>query len=506
MAQQPWYKRLWIRLIITTIALLLIAFCIGLIIWGSNSSNTDIALGLLAGISALVVVGQWVFPFSSEKPEQLILPYARELVRESASFRMGDTTAANFDYITEPIKSAYETVRQALHDASIGVGSKHGILILGIANSGKTRLAFEALTQTLPDWKVLLWNAAYDRLSEVPVPTVSRGSGLVVFIDDLQEHVPAEGYAADGLGFLSDTRSATLQAFLYNMQSIEHLVVVATCRLEDETRVGARLRWLFDQLKVITLRSFEVTDPEATTIIDLFRQHGAINVGDWDGTLGSLVLGLSKKQSQYEQLVQAHDPIVVVLRAMKLLALAGITIRTYSRIQGVCTGVFGESTLQGGSKTWQESVDQLTRVEFVTEEKDQASGTYALVIRKDTYFDKVITDYPALNRPYQLAQHFEQLQKVLMELHDSSALVSLGIALGNLKWHEAALAAFEQALRLDPNNARAYSNKGVTLADLRRHEAAVAAFEQALRLDPTNTDAYNSKEKLLRMLEYKGEV
>ena len=67
---------------------------------------------------------------------------------------MGDTTAANFDYITEPIKHAYDTARQALHDASIGAGSKRGILILGIANAGKTRLAFEALTQTLPDWNV----------------------------------------------------------------------------------------------------------------------------------------------------------------------------------------------------------------------------------------------------------------------------------------------------------------------------------------------------------------
>src|SRR5260370_8944118 len=98
MAKQAWYKRLWIRLIITTFALLLIAFCVGLIIWGSNSSSTDIALGLLAGITALVAVGQWVFPFSSEKPEHLILPYALELVRAIAIFRMEDPPALNVDY------------------------------------------------------------------------------------------------------------------------------------------------------------------------------------------------------------------------------------------------------------------------------------------------------------------------------------------------------------------------------------------------------------------------
>src|SRR6266436_3584221 len=93
-------------------------------------------------VSTLVTVFGVVFAFlplisSSDKPEHLKLPYARELVRESASFRMGDTAAANFDYITEPIENAYNTAKQALHDASIGAGPKRGILILGIANAGK---------------------------------------------------------------------------------------------------------------------------------------------------------------------------------------------------------------------------------------------------------------------------------------------------------------------------------------------------------------------------------
>jgi len=490
-----------------------------------------IVVGVIVGILNIQVIsqGQWpniltllilpaigfvsfligyLFPFPPDGPEPPQLPLARELVRESASFRMGDTAAANFDYITAPIKGAYDTARQALHDASIGAGPKRGILILGIANAGKTRLAFEALTQTLPDWKVLLWNATYDTLSKVPVPTVSRGSGLVVFIDDLQEYVPAEGYDAAGLGLLSDTRIATLRAFLHIMQTAEHLVIVATCRLEDEMRVGARLRWLFDQLKVITLPRFrvEVTDPESATIIDLFRQHGAINVGDWDGTLGSLVLGLSKKQSQYEQLVHSRSPAVAVLCAMKLLSLAGMPVHTYSRIQGACRGVFGESTLQAGSKTWQESVDRLTRLEFVTEEKDQASGKYALVIRQDTYFDKVITDYPALNRPYQLEQHFEQLQKVLMRLHDSSALFSLGDALYGLKRYAEALAAFDQALRLDPNLVLAYLGKGFALLHLERYAEVLAAYEQALRLDPNLVLAYLGKGFVLGYLERYAEA
>jgi hypothetical protein len=326
MAKQAWYKRLWKRIIPAIIAIsLLIA---GALVWILNTEHiiqgdwSNILPVVFLALGVIVALLTWLFPFSADQPEAPSLPLARELVRDSASFRMGDTTAANFDYITEPIKNTYETARQALHDASIGVGSKRGILILGIANTGKTRLAFEALTKTLPDWKVLLWSAAYDSPSEVPAPTVSRGSGLVVFIDDLQEYVPPEDYDAEVRGFISDNRIATFQAFLHTMQTTEHLVVVATCRLEDETRVGARLRWLFDQLKVIALPSFrvEATDPESANIIGLFQQHGATDVGDWDGTLGSLVLGLSKKRSQYEDLVQSHNSAVMVLRAMKLLS------------------------------------------------------------------------------------------------------------------------------------------------------------------------------------------
>src|SRR6266566_1702352 len=532
MAKPPRYKRLWLRLIITTVALLLITFCVGLIIWGSNSSNTDIALGLLAGISALVVVGQWVFPFPSEKPQQLILPYARELVRNSASFRMGDTIAANFDYIIEPIKNAYETARQTLHEASTDVGSKRGILILGIANAGKTRLAFETLTQTLPNWKFLLWNAAYDTPAKIPALTVSRGSGLVVFIDDLQEYVPAEGYDADIHGFISDNRIATLQAFLHTMQTTEHLVVVTTCRLEDETRVGARLRWLFDQLKVIALPSFsvEATDPRSANIIDLFQQHGATHVEDWDGTLGSLVLGLSKKRSQYEGLVQARSPAVTVLRAMKLLSLALITVHTNARIQGVCTGVFRESTLREDSKTWQESVDHLKRYEEALVAYDQAirldpnlasayntKGVVLLILQRYeealATFEQTIRLDPSLAYAYNnkgvalrnLQRYEEALaayeQAIRLDPTGAAAYNGKGGALSKLQRYEEALAAYEQAIRLDPNDASAYNGKGLALADLQRYEEALVAYEQAIRLDPYYAAAYDNKGLALRNLK-----
>ena len=66
-----------------------------------------------------------------------------------------------------------------------------------------------------------------------------------------------------------------------------------------------------------------------------------------------------------------------------------------------------------------------------------------------------------------------------------------GVALRNLKRHAEALAAFDQAIRLDPNYARTYSNKGNALTDLKRHAEALAAFERTNELSCTRALHYD---------------
>jgi tetratricopeptide (TPR) repeat protein len=75
-----------------------------------------------------------------------------------------------------------------------------------------------------------------------------------------------------------------------------------------------------------------------------------------------------------------------------------------------------------------------------------------------------------------------------------------GNALWYLKRNEEALAAYEQAIRLDPNYANAYNGKGDALGDLKRNEEALAAYEQAIRLDPNYALAYNNKGLALQRL------
>jgi tetratricopeptide (TPR) repeat protein len=500
MAKREWYKRLpWIRLTVSVIALLVIVFCVGLIAYGSTSTSNEIALGILAGITAIFALGQWFFPFSPHQPEEPHLPLASELVR--SSFKMGDESAANFPYITTPIQTIFTQAKQTLLDCSTGASSKRGILIVGETNAGKTRLAFEALTQTLPKWAVLRWRPDYT-INNIPLRKIPGEKGLAIIIDDLQEYVLTEMEDIEGRDFTAVLRSTTLRTLLETLfQDFRRVVFVVTCRLENEEQVQAVLGEVFNKLLIIRLPRFNINihDSESAKIIADFQKYDSTHIEDWDGTLGSLVLGLSRKNEKYLKI--RTEPPAKVLQAMKLLWIANTNIHTAYRVRAVCADVFYEKTLQTDEKIWQEAVNRLVHDQFVVEEVDEKSQKVTLVIRKDIYFDKVITDYPSKDRPHQLDQDFKQLLPVFVALKDVEALINLSFTLIILKRYEEALAVNEQVICLDPNNSFAYFNQGHAFIHLKQYKEALTVFDKAIDLDPNNAEAYFYKGRVFDLLE-----
>src|SRR5437588_1571696 len=236
------------------------------------------------------------------------------------SFKLGDSSAANFPYVIQPIQNVYDKALLALHEASTETGrAKSGLLIFGESNSGKTRLALETLRLALPNWPVLRWRPDY-RTNNVPPEKFLSGKFLVLFIDDLQDYVPTLITGTDSGNLAFDSPATTLRTLLeILLQAAEKVVVIATCRTEDKLRVQAVLTWLFDKLVDVTVPSFSTreNDNEAELVVTKFQERGTINRNDWDGTLGSLVLGLSTKNSQYLALTQAHASAATILQAMK---------------------------------------------------------------------------------------------------------------------------------------------------------------------------------------------
>lgn len=95
------------------------------------------------------------------------------------------------------------------------------------------------------------------------------------------------------------------------------------------------------------------------------------------------------------------------------------------------------------------------------------------------------------------ARNFEQAEQLARSLTQISpghtlAWKVLGGILKLTSRPEAALAAMQQAVRLDVNDAEAHNNLGVILKELGRLPEAMTCYEQAIEINPTFAEAHNN--------------
>src|SRR5260370_16782191 len=69
-----------------------------------------------------------------------------------------------------------------------------------------------------------------------------------------------------------------------------------------------------------------------------------------------------------------------------------------------------------------------------------------------------------------------------------------------IKYHTEMLAAYEQAVHLDPKDAYTYILKGEALYELERYEEALLPYQKANQFHPDNSAIYINKEPLLPTL------
>jgi tetratricopeptide (TPR) repeat protein len=84
-------------------------------------------------------------------------------------------------------------------------------------------------------------------------------------------------------------------------------------------------------------------------------------------------------------------------------------------------------------------------------------------------------------------------QALKLNPNDDEAWNNRGNALGNLGRYEEAIASFDQALKLNQNYDEAWYNRGNALDNLGRYEEAIASYDQALKLKPNDDSAWYNR-------------
>lgn len=194
----------------------------------------------------------------------------------------------------------------------------------------------------------------------------------------------------------------------------------------------------------------------------------------------------------------AASPAGAILRAMKLLYLAKIADYTERRLRAVCAEVLGDARLGENLQVWEHAVQALIDREFVLEEetgeREEAAGPMRtrLTIRKEDYFDAVISDYPPPARPAARRRAFEALRATLARLADADGLCALGTMYGEVGDHRAAIALYDEALACDERTFKAWNNRGRSLHAMGEVDEALACAERALALEPDSAIARNN--------------
>lgn len=80
-----------------------------------------------------------------------------------------------------------------------------------------------------------------------------------------------------------------------------------------------------------------------------------------------------------------------------------------------------------------------------------------------------------------------------MTVEDAHIWYNKGIIAYHRLDFEAALKAFDESLKFDPNAPMVWYHKGVTLGELEQYEKAIEAFSRTIELDAKNTLAWTNK-------------
>ncbi len=349
--------------------------------------------------------------------------HVRDFALNDPLFKQGKNPVTA--YFQRPL---FQRVCAELHAAR--ASGRGGVIIIGPAMVGKTRMALEALRQEAPDFTLLMWSRETFPPEDLSIYTDQDVAWL---LDDPHE-LPHE---------------RDVQQITQTLRQLQHiarrLIVVATTRSGTEGDLVLRSYRSFIQalgLFRARLQSMEKGRDEWQRFLafaDAQRRQGQAQPFDpahFDGTPGSVLLGLDLRT---EALRYPNFPPTAraILMALALLRKAGIYHFPERRVRRVAESVFEAPPGQ-----WFEALDYLVQTAWISLSEGNQQGESTLNLFTDAYLDVCLAQsglYPLGERL--IEDDFPALAGALSgTLPDAEALFKLSDALyldrGRETWAE----------------------------------------------------------------------
>lgn len=436
--------------------------------------------------------------------------------------KLDDISPSDFN-IAEYKNYYYHSKENDLIIEALNKGSN--VIITGKPKAGKTRAAYESLIK-LNTFKIIkFWPSRQIDLEDIPnwllKDKILIKSKIVVFIDDLDKYV-------DKLDI-----NHLLKKLDLNTKEFQ---IVATCRTGTEYNyVKREFNESIRNFKVIELR-----DIDKVIAKDLSAKYG-LNYEDYDGTIGSIFLGLEDMYNRYDGL---SDEYHVLFRIIKLFSDANTFIIDKNILNEVYLKKIGKELIPRIS--FDTMIENLEENSLIIQKK----GT--VQIAHDCYLDfanynastndllwlrEILIEKNYIDGLFDIAVTFNNnnlyedslicINAILRTTEDYFALNNRGIILQSLERLEESLESFNMAIKLDPHLEIAYKgkcdtlrfmgkfkegikccdksleinpeyykghiSKGNILADLKKFDDALACFDRAIKIDPKNTGAFYNK-------------
>ncbi|MHB8276165.1 MAG: tetratricopeptide repeat protein [Candidatus Humimicrobiaceae bacterium] len=347
------------------------------------------------------------------------------------------------------------------------------ILLIGSPLSGKTRTLYENL-KDLNNYEVLIPRESFifDDKIFIPKQKKSKNSKIIV-LENLQKLVRKDRI---------EMQDNVLQGFLLEI-SQQNILIIATCQSEIEFDIVSQkidINSLLNGKKENIINMPEYEREEAEKIAK--EEFNLISLPEtFNGTIGSLILGLDTMLKRYKALT---TPQINILSAIKMLFIAGIYDSegefSVERVGKLCSS----KKLFVNKENFLDCLREIKGYEFIKIRNNQN------IIIRDVYLNNIIeTGYEEENINIGI---FNLIINLLNDDFEAQFLCgnkaySIGkiqTITNKIEFIKIAIAVYTAAIKINPEYADAWYNKCVALDQLGKHDEAIKCYDEAVRINP----------------------